>query len=169
MNSISCHRVRELLPEVLRGCAAAAQATAVDEHLSACADCSAVADTLRTLLRHPPAVPEGLAGRVLAELRQPAPVPAAGSVSVRTTRRWWQRAGAMRVAAAVAAVVGASVWFSLAIDGGGTVAPTALDGAQALYQPLSTWPGYDGYVAGSVVLESLTDAELESLLEDLQW
>lgn len=168
MRAMTCDAIWDRLPEFARGALSAVDAAGVDAHLAACDECAAELELLRLLRRHPVTVPAGLRDRVLDAVTRPEPVVI--RLPERARRRFdWRFA--MRAAAVAAAAAVAGIWF-VATDGGvdPTVALEDMDiSLAAVMEPFAGWPGSDVHLAGAVVLEQLTDEELEFLLTELEW
>lgn len=163
MNSVECGRVRELIPlwarrleredvaragkAPIRHAGPTAQVTAqVEAHLAACRECRAELELARALFRSRPAVPEGLADRIVMRLRQ-------------------EREGARHPAWALTAAAIAALALGIGLHGD-VPDPDAPPFAQ---EPAETWTWdpEDGVVAGAPMLDDLTDQDLTVLLASL--
>lgn len=163
MNSVECGRVRELIPRLarrleredvaragkapIRHAGPTAQVTAqVEAHLAACRECRAELELARALFRSRPAVPEGLADRIVMRLRQ-------------------EREGARHPAWALTAAAIAALALGIGLHGD-VPDPDAPPFAQ---EPAETWTWdpEDGVVAGAPMLDDLTDQDLTVLLTSL--
>jgi hypothetical protein len=167
MNQLTCEEVGDLLPALARGHLDGSAAETATAHLRTCAECLGTADVLQRLLRHPIATPPALRRRVLDQLHQPARP--GHQRNAWTTRRL--RAAIPLAASVAVALLGAAYWFRADLRRSAEDSAWHLQQsrAQALVQLFPGWPGSDGFVAGAVVLESLSDADLEILLTELHW
>ncbi len=147
MNAIDCGVVREAIPELVHGLLAGDARVRLEAHVASCAECDAELALVRALLESRPTTADDLATRVrraVAFDRQAV------------HRPWW----AMAAAAVAALALGIGLTSG---DGVGVVAPAfAMEVEEG-------WPWVlgEGTVAGSVVLEDLSDDALEALLADL--
>jgi len=154
MNRLTCESVRDELPTLLAGACAPADAAAINAHLAVCPECRAEADFITRLRRFSVAAPPELALRVRA-------------ATVQRPRRWaFPARPALAAAAALLIALGV---LRLLGTGPDQIAVTAPADADALLPlPTGALPGADGILAGSVVLESLTDDELALLLAEME-
>lgn len=148
-----CGRVRDHLPELVRGGLAEADAAQVSTHVEACAECAAELRIVQALRAHEVAVPAALEDAV------------AGAVE--RGRRQPRRVSRGRLA--MAATVGfALVTASLLDRPSGE--PPETDGAiagDALTAPV--WPAVDEpLMRDGPALYQLSVEELETLLEELE-
>lgn len=147
MNTIDCGVVREAIPELVHGLLAADARAQVEAHVSSCAECDAELALVRVLRDSRRATADDLSTRIrraVAFDRQAV------------HRPWW----ALAAAAVAALALGIGLTSG---DGGSVVAPAfAMEVEEG-------WPWVlgEGTVAGSVVLEDLSDDALEALLADL--
>ncbi len=175
----NCDAVRDVLPEALAGTLAPEAARALAAHLAGCADCRAEADVIRTLRRHPVAVPDGLEARV----RRAAPVRSPG------TRFPGARAGLLAAAAAGLLLGGGLLLRSRqstgpgpgsapppvsALPGTPVPAAPAAGGVAALPADgrtlLQALPGTNelSVFSSTAALDDLSEDELRTLLKELQ-
>ena len=167
---MTCESVRDRLPDLSAGSLDDAAALVVQMHVGTCRDCADELELLRLLRRHPIPVPDGLEERILAEVARPS---VGRTPFQRGGRRaaWVSRAP---LAASIAlAFLAGSFWFvsnrapvTIALDNDDD--PT-LEYATAILDPFPGWPSSEAHLAGGVVLEHLTDAELEIVLTELEW
>jgi predicted anti-sigma-YlaC factor YlaD len=154
MSRLTCESVRDELPTLLAGASAPAHAAAIAAHLAACPECRAEADFITRLQRFPVAAPPELELRVRTALMQ-------------RPRRWlFPARPALAAAAAVLIALGALRLLDTAPNRVAVTAPAAADATLPL--PTGALPGSDGILAGSVLLESLTDDELALLLAEME-
>lgn len=146
MKALTCEEVRELLP------APGGEAGEVTHHLAGCAECRAEAALLASLRASAPAVPAALEQRVL------------GAVRARPLRRAWAGTRQLALAATLAAAVIGGGLVMRALDQGRDRPVSA--GSSPTGEPNGgTLPVLeDPAVYGGSALSSLTEAELESLL-----
>ena len=149
MNGMGCEEARTLLPLRLRAEVPAGQAEALASHLSACDACAVEAELAESLFRARPAAPEGLSARIQDAVARDR----AGRVR---TRPWWGLAAAAVAAVALGIGVGSD---------GAHVADVPIYAAEAGVG--EAWMTGDGDVAGSPLLDELSDDALEALLEEL--
>ncbi len=155
MRAFDCESIRDLLPEWAAGRLDAADAAAVRTHLGRCGACAEEAALLRTLGRHRLEAPAGLERRILHAADR-----------ARARRRVVRPLGA-------AAVI-ALTWFGagvLLLDDAAAPRPTAAVDGEPIggpVRPFSGWPGTDGLLAGALMVDALTDEELELLLAELE-
>ncbi|MEX2470946.1 MAG: zf-HC2 domain-containing protein [Gemmatimonadota bacterium] len=147
MKPIDCGVVREAIPELVHGMLADEARVQVEAHVERCAECDAELVLVRALSESRPGVADDLAIRIrraVAFDRQAV------------HRPWW----ALAAAAVAALALGIGVTSG---DGVGVVAPAFAMEVE------ESWPWVlgEGTVAGSVVLEDLSDDALEALLADL--
>ncbi len=180
MNDTGCDRVRDLLPELHHGDLSSAVRHEVDAHLSSCGECREILDFLRRVERERPEAPasalkaaRAAAAREFAErplYSGPEPVDE-GVVPLNTFRdrpRWLSELRWSLPAAAILVIaLGTSViWFG---DGGPQTG--VLDSVEATESDVDGYAFYmgeDPVIAGGVVLEELSDDELQTLLEELE-
>lgn len=147
MNPMDCGLVREAIPEMVHGLLEAEARARVEAHVATCAACEAELDLVRLLHDSRPETAAELVTRIrrgVAFDRQAV------------HRPWW----ALAAAAVAALALGIGVTSG---DGVGVAAPAfAMEVEEG-------WPWVlgEGTVAGSVVLEDLSDDALEALLADL--
>lgn len=163
MTTMGCDSARDLAPEWVRGALEPGAAREVAAHVAACDDCAAEANVVRALLGAPVDVPAGLHERIILAVGRPA-------------APWYRghgRAVALAATAAGVLLLGRSVLDREpgdAAPGGAPVPVAEASGSvlgEALAPPYSGWPGADGVLAGSVVLQDLSDDELELLLQEM--
>lgn len=147
MNTMDCGVVRESIPEMVHGLLAANALARVEAHVATCAECEAELTLVRVLLESRSRTADDLATRIrcgVAFDRQAV------------HRPWWALA-----AAAVAALA-----LGIGVTSGDGVSVAAPAFAMEVEEG---WPWVlgEGTVAGSVVLEDLSDDALEALLADL--
>jgi hypothetical protein len=165
MNSATCERVRDRLPDLLAGRLGREAAQPVLAHLATCADCAEEARLIRLLRQDAVTVPAGLELRIRAAAARPA--------------RW--RFGLARPAL-IAATIGAALLGGATLlhqrQTRATAAPAAVPApvaagvaapvdARALMQPL---PGAmdGGPFSSSASLDDLSVEELQTLLKEMQ-
>jgi hypothetical protein len=168
MNSATCERVRDQLPDVLAGRLGVEAAQPVLAHLAACAECAEEARLIRVLRQETVPVPAGLEARIRA------------AAALRPAR--W-RFGVLRPAL-IAATIGAALLGGATLlrqyrapapaaqataPASAPVGPTAAApvDARALMQPL---PGSvdGGPFSSSASLDDLSVEELQTLLKEMQ-
>lgn len=169
MKNRGCERVKDLLPEWNAGLLDSASREEVEGHLAACVDCRKEADLLRAVLESRPRPPEGLQARIQARVSEEfsqAPAGSPGKVlPLRSrTRKRWAPAWALSAAALAVVSLGIGVLWN------GEVPEVTVEPLEvASQEPLpEAWLWDDGVVAGAPVLDDLTDAELEALLEEME-
>lgn len=147
MNTIDCGVVREAIPELVQGLLATDARARFDAHVASCAECNTELAIVRVLHESRRAAAGDLATRIRRAV-----------VFDRQTvhRPWWALA-----AAAVAALA-----LGIGVSSGDGVSVAAPAFAMEVEEG---WPWVlgEGTVAGSVVLEDLSDDALEALLADL--
>jgi anti-sigma factor RsiW len=172
VNEVDCRRVRNLLPERVRGALDASVAATVDVHLTSCAACREEQALVRLIERSSADTPEAIAGRIRSALRE-ARV-GAGSAALREGPN---RAGtggsrqrvrlAWALAAAATAVLALGTGVALERRGG----PTEAELWQSfLEESPPPWVADDGLVAGAPLLDdlsALSDEDLALVLEEL--
>ncbi len=147
MKPIDCGVVREAIPELVHGMLAEEARVQVETHVESCAECDAELALVRVLSESRPGVADDLATRIrraVAFDRQAV------------HRPWW--------ALAAAAVAALALGIGVTSEDGVSVAAPAF-----AMEVEEGWPWVlgEGTVAGSVVLEDLSDDALEALLADL--
>jgi len=164
MTQGQCDRIRDLLPEFLSGGLGRADAEAAEAHLAVCEGCRGELEVLSALVRARPQPPRELEGRIQARVREEFGTPEKPA-HVIPIRPRFRRIPSWALSAAALLVLGLgtkALW-----DGNG------LDLVQdpivvANQEPLpEAWLWDDGMVAGDLVLDGLTDEDLEALLEEL--
>lgn len=151
MTDVRCETARELIPDLVGERLSAAEASRVAAHLDTCADCRAEAELVRLLHAARPQVPVGLAGRVLAAVRADRP---------RGRRPWWGlAAAAVAVLALGIGVASRSPTDTVTGVPGFVAQGTSTSGA---------WVSDNGMVAGAPALDGLSDAALQTLLEEME-
>lgn len=150
MPDMDCGRTREMIPDVAAGRAAPTLASEVERHTASCEECASELALVRLLLERPPAVPDGLARRVMSAVRQ----------KDRAARRpAWGLAAAAIAAVAIGIGTGSRSPAELLEPVPEWVVESSEEGV---------WIGDDGLVAGApVLLEELSDEALEQLLAEL--
>jgi len=170
MTTLTCDSVRDLLPDLDSGTLDSAVDGAVLAHVATCHACADELELIRLLRRHAIPVPVGLAKRIVARLEQPE----TDLEKAREARssRWPQWVARVPLAASIVfAIVIGSLWW----ESGRQPSITALDDeatrelAAAILDPFPGWPSTEVHLAGGVVLQNLTDAELEILLTEMEW
>lgn len=174
MSDGTCERFRDRLVEHLHGDLDALEAAETQAHVDRCRDCAAELDLLRGLGGARRSAPPGFAEDVLAayEAAQGATAIAAfreggrGVALHPVTRPAWLRGLPLAAALAGVLLVGALI----ARGGFGPDAVSTADAelVQEAGLAILPWPGDDGVIAGAPVLDALTDAEIEALLEELE-
>lgn len=167
MKGASCDRIRDLLPDAEARRLSAEEARTVESHLAGCAECREEAALIRTMLRHPAQPPPELEARLRAVARRP------GASSIARLRR-----PALLAATVAAALVGGAgllheltnaplpeppaVRQQVATE---APAPAPVEG-RSLLLPLPG-SGDDEWAAADASLNDLSEAELQSLLKEL--
>lgn len=148
MSDPGCERVREWIPDVVADRLAGPDADAARAHLRTCADCAAEAELVALLYASRPAAPAGLVGAIEAGIRRR---PGIGF------QPWWGVA-----AAAVAAVA-----LGIGVTSRSGPDDVELPAYVAEVQGLTPWVSEDGLIAGSPVLDDLSDEALLTLLDEM--
>lgn len=152
----TCETVQDLLPDLAAGRLDAARREGVEAHLGECGQCAGLLETLTLLAGATPAVPDGLEARIRsAVLGDARPVAPAARPRLRLSAPAW----GLAAAAVMALLLGRTL-----VDGNGG-SPEIL--AMGQDEPALLLPD-DGVVAGSLVLDALTDDELAILLEEME-
>ena len=181
MNDMGCDHVRDLLPELHLGALSPGQRSGVDAHLTSCPECRALLALIGELGADRPEPRPGsleavraATGAAFAEQhRFSGPVsvddgvismkPRGGPARFVSELRWSLPAAAVLVIA-----LGTSVlWFGGGEPGTDMTAVDALAAAPA-EDGYAFYLGEDPVVAGGMVLEDLSDEELQTLLEELE-
>jgi anti-sigma factor RsiW len=146
----ACGRIRDLLPLALTGTLPPEERGEMEAHLGRCEDCRSEELFLRRVLAARPRAPDSLAPSVMEALdRTPPARISRGSLT------WWHRAAAV----AVLALGVGLVWqrtetrdpmWSLALDA-----------------PAENWGQEDWMVAGSALLDGVSEETLLALLEEI--
>jgi hypothetical protein len=156
MTSIDCETTRELLPLRIRSELLPHEATRVDAHVAACAECRADQALLGTIARGVAAVPAGLEQRVLAAIAAPAP-------------RRWVPAGLAMAATLAAALIGGALLMQRA---GYDLTPGGVPGGLVLEEsmaPVVSWVMHDDpLLDGGSTLQQLSVEQLELVLAELE-
>ena len=180
MSDMPCDRVRDLLPELHHGELTSAVRHEVDAHLSSCAECREMLAFVRRVDGERPEAPASALGAARAaaagafEERPRFTGPERvdeGIVPLNASRerpRWLSELRwSLPAAAALVVALGTSViWFG---DGGqpaGTDDP--VETIEAEIDGYAFYVGDDPVIAGGVVLDQLSDDELQTLLEELE-
>ncbi|MBI4409681.1 MAG: zf-HC2 domain-containing protein [Gemmatimonadetes bacterium] len=149
-----CDEIRDVLPTVVSGRAEPATEQAVQAHLAGCEACRAEAELIALLRRHPVAVPNGLEEQVL--------LAAAGPRQRRASR------GFLPQLVAVAAAVVLTV-LGIRLVRVAEPEPSPVAGfMDTPFQAFGPWAGSGAFTPGSVVLEELTEEQLELLLAEME-
>lgn len=158
MRILSCDAVRDELPAWERGELSDEAAEAVRVHVARCAECAAEAETLRLLLRHRSDVSDVLQARVRR----------AATVTPRR-RRLMVYGGPAALAASIIGVLFLGRAVLQGDDSARKIVPDSPPAAAAAVGVLApeVVPGQDGVLAGGLVLESLSDHELRTLLQEM--
>jgi hypothetical protein len=161
----TCDGVRDALPDALAGTLPREETQPILAHVAGCADCSAEAELLRALLRHPERAPAGLAERV----RAAAP------------RRSWPglppRRALLLAAVVAGALLGGGVLLRSQLHDAASPVATApsastadasvdLDGRSLMQALPGTGEGV--LYSSSATLDDLSEAELRELLKELR-
>lgn len=163
MNQEECDRIRDLLPESLSGGLGGADADAVEAHLAACDGCRGEVEVLSALTRARPEPPPGLEGRIKARVQEEF---GAGErqADVIPIRHRFRRIPAWALSAAALLVLALGTKMLLDENGQDLVQdPIVVANQEALPE---AWLWDDGMVAGDLVLDGLSDEDLEALLEE---
>ncbi len=147
MSEHLCTEVRERLPAYVAGQLDRGATARVHEHLAGCAQCRAEHELAVLLLGARPAVPEGLVERIQTSLRYERA----------TVRRPWWGLAAAAVAALALGIGAASSGRDRAVE----------PAAYAVEDTVDPWLSDEGVVAGAPVLSDLSEAALQSLLEEM--
>lgn len=162
MSESSCSRVRELLPEHVRGAADPTEAAQVEAHLATCDACAAEAALLGALWTSRPEPPADLADRIRRALADDAETnPGSGGAGRRRAVPGW-----LVAAAALVVALGTGLFWHDVTQGGADVplAAAALDpvAEEAWIEDAAV------VVAGAPVLDQLEDDALLALLEEME-
>jgi len=151
MTTLSCTQIRDILPERVSG----QTLPAVDEHLSACAECRAEAELIVVLRAAAPVAAPALAAAVREAVhRRPAP-----------RRRFHPRRLAFAATLAGAVIGGTLLVEAVNLRRGPRAPSAATAGAESDgFLPVLEDPA----LTGGSVLPDLTEAELESLLARME-
>ncbi|MDX1495880.1 MAG: hypothetical protein R3253_17545 [Longimicrobiales bacterium] len=150
MSLTQCEAVRERIPDVAAGRAAADVVAGVDAHVADCQECASELRLAAMLFESRPRIPVDLSGAVVTSRRRAGP----------TLRRpWW----GISAAAVAALALGIGIHSSPAGDASSPGAGEAM--VEADEEEL--WLGDDGVLAGALVFEALSDETLAALLEEL--
>jgi hypothetical protein len=172
MTDNHCERILDLLPEWASDHLDRAAGEAVEDHLAVCDSCRESAEVVRSLIRFRPDPPTGLENRIQSRVREEFGDEAglqgdrdrkqtSKVVPIRTRRRLvptWALSAA-----------------ALVVLGLGTKALLDENGQDVVLDPVSVaaedpipeaWLWDDGIVAGGLVLDGLTEEDLEALLEE---
>lgn len=171
MSGNDCQGIRDLLPELAQGTLDQATEVRVQEHLSACSECSQEEGLVRSILASRPEPPVELQDRIQERIRQEMGVGAQGSqigddgvVSIQTKRRW-----APSWTLSAAAILILSLGIGVIWNG---QRPPELNQDPVLVvaeEPLpESWLWDDGLVAGGPVYDGLTEEQLVALIEELE-
>ena len=149
MSNIKCETVREWIPDWVSGRQAHLDDTSVRSHLKACDECRAEVELARLIYESRVDAPAGLASRVRDAVRHDRT-----SVS----RPWWGI-----TAAAVAALA-----LGIGISSDRSEQPESpIPGYAYELEDEDLWLSDDGLIAGSPVLDALSDEALLQLLDEL--
>lgn len=160
-----CDQVQDRLPELVAGRLDRAAATRVRTHLDGCAECRSHLEVIHLLAATAPRpVPADLESRIVAALRvERIEGPRVRPLRARPRRRLlWAPALAAGLALLVAAP------FLLDRVGPGAIDDDAQIAALLTDALPSPWLSEEGTVAGTFLLEDLSDAALEQLLQEMQ-
>jgi anti-sigma factor RsiW len=172
MTDNECARILDLLPEWVSEGLDPADRGAVEGHLATCGSCLESAEVIRSLVRLRPEPPAGLENRIQTRVREEFGGEAAPEgdrdreqtaevVPIRARRRW---VPAWALSAAALLVVGIGTKILLDENGQDVVLDPVSVAAQ---DPIpEAWLWDDGIVAGGLVLDGLTEEDLEALLEE---
>jgi anti-sigma factor RsiW len=150
MTELACAWVRDRLPEHTRDALDVADAARLEQHVATCEECSAEAAIVR-LLAQPVAVPEVTATRVLDAVRSSGARPRGGL---------HLRHFALAASFAFAVIAGSLLWQRTG-PSSGSVDTADVDAVVAL--PVESDP-----LLHESGLQSLSEEELRTLLEDLE-
>ena len=124
--TIDCRNdeLRDLLPAYAHGRLDAGDQSRVAAHVASCAACAAEIEIIRAARTSFSRVPTVDTGRIVASLPAPSARPALrverGGGQAPQRRGWLARAGALRIAAGIAAIAIGGVGLKVASDGRGT-------------------------------------------------
>ncbi len=164
MTNEQCDRIRDLLPELLSGEMGRADADETEAHLAACAGCRREVEVLKVLHRARPGPPPGLEERIRARVREEFGTQD-GPAEVIPIRPGSRRIPSWALSAAALLVLGLGTKALWDENGQDLVQDPIVVANQ---EPLpEAWLWDDGMVAGDLVLDGLTDEDLEALLEEL--
>jgi predicted anti-sigma-YlaC factor YlaD len=167
MITMTCDRVRELLPERGHDSLPIGVERELDAHLTSCPECREEARFLATLLQARPQAPQGLEATIMARLQAETGLGAAPTTArvLPFRRRRWLGMPSWALSAAALVVVGL-----------GTGVIWSRKGTELVQEPSNTsedaplpesWLWDDGMVAGAPVLDGLSEEDLETLLKEL--
>jgi anti-sigma factor RsiW len=174
MTDNQCERILDLLPGQVSEQLDPSDAGAVADHLATCESCRESAEVVRSLVLLRPEPPAGLEKRIQTRVREEfgdeAAVQAEGPgeqhAEVFPLRPRRRLVPAWALSAAALLVVGIGTKILLDENGQDVV----LDPVSVASQdPIpEAWLWDDGIVAGGLVLDGLTEEDLEALLEEFE-
>ena len=164
MTHEQCDRIRDQLPEFLSGGLGRADADEAEAHLAGCEGCRGEVEVLAALLRACPEPPSGLEGRIQARVQEEFGTEEKPA-EVIPIRPRFRRIPSWALSAAALLVLALGTKALLDENGQDLVQDPIVVANQ---DPLpEAWLWDDGMVAGDLVLDGLTDEDLEALLEEL--
>jgi hypothetical protein len=156
MTSMDCETTRDLLPLRLRSELLRHEATRVDAHVAACAECRADRALLEALARSAATVPAGLEQRVIAAVAAPV-------------RHRWLPTGVAMAATLAAALIGGALLMQRA---GYDLTPDGVPGGLVFEEsmtPAVSWVMHDDpLLDGGSTLQQLSVEQLELILAELE-
>jgi hypothetical protein len=173
MTQPDCERVKELLPDLIRGDIGQGETEGIEEHLRTCQDCQKDLEIIEVLRGAAPLPPPELAARIQARVREDLGIDGAmegkpvGQDSAKTlpfARRRRVPVWALSAAAVMILALGTSVLWN------GSLSETDFDSVDvaSLEAAPESWLWDDGMVAGAPVFDGLSDEDLEALLKELE-
>lgn len=150
MNESMCGTVRELIPDFVGGRLTRPEHEVVEQHVHDCEECGAELGLARLVLASRPAVPMGLADRILSSV--------AASRRSRPPRTWW----GVSAAAIAALALGIGISSDRTIEVPTNVPAFAYEVAEG-----DIWLSDDGLLAGGPLFDDLSDDALLQLLDEL--
>ncbi|MDT8368723.1 MAG: zf-HC2 domain-containing protein [Longimicrobiales bacterium] len=164
---MTCHEIREQLPEFVSGGLPVEGRRGIGAHIEACPACAEEARTLRLLRSTRPQAPVGLEARIRSAVHADLAASPPGVLRLEPRRsaprvpRWMIATAALLALAVGTPLIVDSMRETTSIDG--TELARVEDGLVT-----SSWARDDGLVAGAPALDELSDEALLALLAQME-